>query len=403
MGLSHGIQKYRDTAKKTAKKTAAKEEVAVSKTAKAAAASAEAKAKSAKAKEAEKTARTTKTATAATRSKKDETARVVRTAKTKDTETKKLVDVQAAVSIEEEMIETAENELESLVEDGGYDDPMMDDEDVELEQELQAEVEETTAATGTLVKEDFTPVNSTRDRLVVEYAPLIKYIAQKIAARLPTNIELDDLMSSGVIGLMDAIEKYDASRDNKFKTYAEFRIRGAILDELRAQDWVPRSVREKAKVLERCYARIEQSKGRQATEEEVCQELGINQTEFHEMVSQVRSVSLLSFDDVNNFSKTDKRALHGFTDSNNYKSPTPYSEVNTAVLKKMIADAIQDLPEKQRLVLSLYYYEDLNLKEIGRVLDVTESRVSQLHTQAILRLKSKLRNHWDEFLVLFGA
>src|SRR6186997_3683832 len=112
-----------------------------------------------------------------------------------------------------------------------------------------------------------------KDKLILEYAPLIKFIAQKIAARLPANIELDDLISSGVIGLMDAMEKYDATRDNKFKTYAEFRIRGAILDELRAQDWVPRSVREKAKILERCYAKIEPRMGRQATDEEVCSEL----------------------------------------------------------------------------------------------------------------------------------
>src|SRR5215211_5034798 len=138
----------------------------------------------------------------------------------------------------------------------------------------------------------------TKEKLILEYAPLIKFIAQKIAVRLPSNIEFDDLVSSGVIGLMDAIDKYDPSRDNKFKTYAEFRIRGAILDELRAQDWVPRSVREKAKQLERAHAKLEQTKGRQATDEEVCQDLGISQLEYHEMLNQVRSVSLLSFDDV---------------------------------------------------------------------------------------------------------
>jgi RNA polymerase sigma factor FliA len=270
-----------------------------------------------------------------------------------------------------------------------------------LQKEIAEELERDAVQTAALVKEDFSPVNSTRDRLVLEYAPLIKYIAQKIAARLPANIELDDLISSGVIGLMDAIEKYDATRDNKFKTYAEFRIRGAILDELRAQDWVPRSVREKAKLLERCYAKIEQSKGRQATDEEVCEELSLSQEEYHDLLNQVRSVSLLSYDDLSHFSKADKRALHGYGDSGT-KAPTPFSEVNVAHVKKMIADAIHDLPEKQRLVLSLYYYEDLNLKEIGRVLDVTESRVSQLHTQAILRLKAKLRSNWDDFLALFG-
>jgi RNA polymerase sigma factor for flagellar operon FliA len=276
-----------------------------------------------------------------------------------------------------------------------------DDEDEELQADLEAELEREAPHTNALVKEDFSPVNSSRDKLILEYAPLIKYISQKIAARLPANIELDDLMSSGVIGLMDAIEKYDASRDNKFKTYAEFRIRGAILDELRAQDWVPRSVREKAKQLERCYARIEQAKGRQATEEEVCEELGISAEEFHDMLNQVKSVALLSYDDVSSFSKADKRALHGLGEGGS-RAPTPFSEVNVASVKKIIADAITDLPEKQRLVLSLYYYEDLNLKEIGRVLDVTESRVSQLHTQAVLRLKARLKNHFDDFLALFG-
>lgn len=271
--------------------------------------------------------------------------------------------------------------------------------DQALQQELETEIAKDAPHTAGLVKDDISPVNCHRDKLIPEYAPLIKYIAQKIAARLPANIELDDLMSSGVIGLMDAIEKYDPSRDNKFKTYAEFRIRGAILDELRAQDWVPRSVREKAKQLERVFARIEQDKGRQATDEEVCAELGISQEEYHDMLNQVRSVSLVSYDDITNFSKADKRSLHGYGESTS-KTPTPFSEINSAHLKKLIADAIRDLPEKQRLVLSLYYYEDLNLKEIGRVLDVTESRVSQLHTQAVLRLKARLKNHWDEFVSL---
>lgn len=269
-----------------------------------------------------------------------------------------------------------------------------------LQAELEKEIAKEAAHTSKLVKDDLSPVNANRDQLIVEYAPLIKYIAQKIAARLPANIELDDLISSGVIGLMDSIDKYDASRDNKFKTYAEFRIRGAILDELRAQDWVPRSVREKAKQLERCYSKLEQKTGRHATDEEVCEELGISQDEFHDLLNQVRSVSLISYDDISNFSKTDKRLIHGYGE--NSKSATPFSEVNHAVFKKMISDSIGELPEKQRLVLSLYYYEDLNLKEIGRVLDVTESRVSQLHTQAIIKLKSKLRKHLDELASSIG-
>src|SRR6516165_9399205 len=127
-----------------------------------------------------------------------------------------------------------------------------------------------------------------KDKLIMEYAPLIRFIAQKIAIRLPSNIELDDLISSGVIGLMDAIEKYDPTRDNKFKTYAEFRIRGAILDELRAQDWVPRSVREKAKMVERAYSKLECENGRPATDEEMCAELKITQDEFYELLNKAK-------------------------------------------------------------------------------------------------------------------
>src|ERR1700729_698214 len=136
-----------------------------------------------------------------------------------------------------------------------------------------------------------------KDKLILEYAPLIKFIAQKIAVRLPSNIELDDLISSGVIGLMDAIEKYDPTRDNKFKTYAEFRIRGAILDELRAQDWVPRSVRDKAKLLDRTIVELEVQLGRTATEEEIAAKLGMPIDDYHDLVNQVRPVSVLSIDD----------------------------------------------------------------------------------------------------------
>jgi RNA polymerase sigma factor for flagellar operon FliA len=295
----------------------------------------------------------------------------------------------------------AQNALAKAIEAKGEAGEKLETE-VALQKELEKELVLDLAHTNKLVKGDFSPVNTNREKLIREYAGLIKFIASKIAARLPSNIELDDLISSGVIGLMDAIDKYDSSRDNKFKTYAEFRIRGAILDELRSQDWVPRSVREKAKVLERAYSKIEQSKGRQATDEEVCIELGMTTEQYHEMLNEVRSVSLLSYDDITNLSNADKRSLHGNGEAGS-KVPTPYSEVSVAHLKKLVAEAIEDLPEKQRLVLSLYYYEDLNLKEIGRVLDVTESRVSQLHSQAIFKLKARLRNNWDDFVSMVSA
>ena len=232
-----------------------------------------------------------------------------------------------------------------------------------------------------------------KDEIVIEYAPLIKYIAQKIASRLPSNVELDDLISCGVIGLMDAIEKFDPSRDNKFKTYAEFRIRGSILDELRAQDWVPRSVREKAKLVERAYAKIEAAEGRPASDEEMCSELGINQEEFHDLINKAKSVSVLNIDDSASFNKGDKKLISGLMEDS--QSSNPFTAVANKNSREKIKEGIGQLPEKQRLVLSLYYYEDLNLKEIGQVLDVTESRVSQLHTQAIMKLKVKLKTTFD--------
>ncbi len=232
-----------------------------------------------------------------------------------------------------------------------------------------------------------------KDEIIIEYAPLVKYIAQKIASRLPSNIELDDLISCGVIGLMDAIEKFDPSRDNKFKTYAEFRIRGAILDELRAQDWVPRSIREKAKVIEKAYSKLEANLGRPASDEEMCAELKMTQDEFYDLLNKAKSISLLNIDDSASFNKGDKKLISEIVED--HRALNPYIAVAQKDSREKIKEGIMTLPEKQRLVLSLYYYEDLNLKEIGQVLDVTESRVSQLHTQAILKLKTKLRTLFE--------
>ena len=236
--------------------------------------------------------------------------------------------------------------------------------------------------------------NNQKKKIIKEYAPLVKFIAQRIAVRLPANIELDDLLSAGVIGLMDAIDKYDPARDTKFKTYAEFRIRGAILDELRAQDWIPRSMREKAKNIERAFSRLEQKLGRNVTEDEAARELGMELEEFQGALSQCKSISLVSLDEVGSFADGDRKSLLGLLESE--KGSNPMVRLAGAELKDVVAKAIEELPEKQRLVLSLYYYEDLNLKEIGQVLEVTESRVSQLHTQAVIRLRSKLGDYLED-------
>jgi RNA polymerase sigma factor for flagellar operon FliA len=228
-----------------------------------------------------------------------------------------------------------------------------------------------------------------RDQLIMDYAPLIRFVAQRIAARLPSNIEIDDLISAGVIGLMDAIEKYDPSRDNKFKTYAEFRIRGAILDELRSQDWVPRSIRDKAKKIDRTYAELEQRFGRNVSDAELSDALGLQLEEYYDMVAKVKAVTLLSIDELSGPTSHDRKSLLECLE--NIGSKNPFTQLKSKGIRELLIKNIEELPEKQKLVLSLYYYEDLNLKEIGRVLDVTESRVSQLHTQAVNKLRNKLK------------
>ena len=229
-----------------------------------------------------------------------------------------------------------------------------------------------------------------RDQLITDYAPLIRFVAQRIAARLPSNIDIDDLISAGVIGLMDAIEKYDPTRDNKFKTYAEFRIRGAILDELRSQDWVPRSVRDKAKKIERAFSELEQKLGRTASTKELSESLGITLDEYYEMVSKVKAVTMLSIDELVGPGQNDKKSL--LDSLENSKSANPFSQLKNKDVRDVLTKHIGELPEKQQLVLSLYYFEELNLKEIGKILEVTESRVSQLHTQAVEKLKQKLKD-----------
>jgi RNA polymerase sigma factor for flagellar operon FliA len=229
-----------------------------------------------------------------------------------------------------------------------------------------------------------------RDQLILDYAPLIRFIAQKISSRLPSNVDIDDLISAGVIGLMDAIEKYDPSRDNKFKTYAEFRVRGAILDELRSQDWVPRSVRDKAKKIERTYTELEQRLGRSATDTEISDALELSLDEYYAMISKVKAVTLLSAEDVLSPIRQERKGILDELEAGNSKNP--FLQLKNKNVQQVIKDHIKELPEKQKLVLSLYYYEDLNLKEIGRILDVTESRVSQLHTQAVEKLRHKLKH-----------
>ena len=234
-----------------------------------------------------------------------------------------------------------------------------------------------------------------KEQIVHEHTPLIRYIVNRIAVRLPSHIDLDDLHNTGVIGLMDAIEKYDPEKNCKFKTYAEFRIKGAILDQLRSLDWVPRSVRQKGRRLERAYGEVEQRLGRSATEDEVADSLGLQLDKLQELVNQVRGISLVNLEEIRTGGQEGDRNGNYADVVEDVNAENPYSTLKLQEMKQIVADTIATLPEKERLVISLYYYEDLNMKEIGNILGITESRVCQIHTKSVLRLRSKLKNTLD--------
>ena len=234
-----------------------------------------------------------------------------------------------------------------------------------------------------------------KDQVVLEHTSLIRYIVNRIAVRLPSHIDLDDLHNTGVIGLMDAIDKYDIEKNCKFKTYAEFRIKGAILDQLRSLDWVPRSVRQKSRKLERAYGEVEQRLGRAASEEEVADSLGLQIDKFHDLMNQVRGISMINLEEIRG-TNSDGDSAGTFADIiEDVHAENPFATLKGSEQKHAVADTIGALPEKERLVISLYYYDDLNMKEIGNILGITESRVCQIHTKAVMRLRSKLKGAVD--------
>ena len=229
-----------------------------------------------------------------------------------------------------------------------------------------------------------------REEVIKRYSPMIKYVANRIAMRLPPHIEVDDLISVGVLGLMDAISKYDSSRGAKFKTYAEFRVRGAILDELRAMDWVPRSIRQKASNVDKVVQALQAKLSRSPEDEEVAKEMGISLDQFHDTLNETKSIPIFSLEDLGIAKESGEQqslldCLAGKADAD------PQTQIRLIELKEIIAKAIDALPEKERLMVSLYYYEELTMKEIGAVLEITESRVSQIHSKAVYRLRTKLK------------
>ena len=231
-----------------------------------------------------------------------------------------------------------------------------------------------------------------REQLILNYAPVVRRVVGRMMMTLPASIDMDDLISYGSIGLIDAVEKFDPNRGIKFETYAVSRIRGTIYDELRALDWIPRSIRQKAKELEKAYSELEHNLGRSASDQEIAEFMGKSNEEIATLLDEVNRTSLISLDDfalkdgesTSIVDKIEDKNLTGALDS-----------LLDSELVNKLSEAIDQLPERERTLISLYYYEKLTLKEIGKVLSITESRVCQLHTRAVMRLRTTLKSYRD--------
>jgi len=234
-----------------------------------------------------------------------------------------------------------------------------------------------------------TKETAARDELILSYSPLVKYVAGRLASSLPQTVDTADLISYGIFGLIDAIEKYDITRAIKFETYAIARIKGAIIDELRAMDWVPRSVRSRAREIEQAYIALENEFKRVPSDAEVAERIGVTPKEFQDILARLSYTSVVSFEElwVGGDREDGQSAIGTIRDDS---ADDPVAMFESVEIKEILAGAIERLPEREKTVIALYYYEGLTLKEIGTVLGVTESRVSQLHTKAVLRLRARL-------------
>jgi RNA polymerase sigma factor for flagellar operon FliA len=228
----------------------------------------------------------------------------------------------------------------------------------------------------------------TREALIVHYSPLVKYVAGRVAVGLPQNVEQADLVSYGIFGLIDAIEKFDPARGFKFETYAISRIKGAIIDELRSIDWVPRSVRGKARAVERAYAKLEAEHHRSPSDSELADELGVSDSQLQQTFSQISFIGVVALDEM--LGGGDRGESMSLGDTVPDAAPGPVATFEVEEMRHILAEAINGMPEREKIVLTLYYYEGLTLADIGEVLGVTESRVCQIHTKSVIHLRSKL-------------
>ncbi|MBD5458634.1 MAG: FliA/WhiG family RNA polymerase sigma factor [Lachnospiraceae bacterium] len=237
---------------------------------------------------------------------------------------------------------------------------------------------------------DKTKSSALREKIILEYAPLVKMVAGRLSMYLGYNVEYEDLVSYGIFGLIDAIDKFDALKDVKFETYASLRIRGAILDQIRKMDWIPRTIRQKQKRIDTAIKEIEARCGRGATDEEIAKNLGISNEEYVEWQSQMKITNVVS---LNEFLEQGSEIPNDNSFNRKAQFDEPEEVIERDELKRILAGALELLTEKERKVIVLYYYEDLTLKEISSILEVSESRTSQLHTRALQKMKSKLGNY----------
>lgn len=229
-----------------------------------------------------------------------------------------------------------------------------------------------------------------REKIILEYAPLVKVVAGRLSMYLGYNVEYEDLVSYGIFGLIDAIDKFDCFKEVKFETYASLRIRGAILDQIRKMDWIPRTIRQKQKKIETVIKEVEQTTGHSATDEEIAKGLGISEEEYLDWQSQMKITGLVS---LNEYMEQGCDVSQDYSRHSFSVFESPEARIEKEELTKVLGDALDLLTEKERKVITLYYYEELTLKEISNILEVSESRISQLHTRALQKMKSKMGNY----------
>jgi len=232
---------------------------------------------------------------------------------------------------------------------------------------------------------------ASRDKLLAEYTPLVRYTAQRMSINLPKSVQLGDLIGAGVMGLIKAVESFDSGREVKFETYATHKIRGAILDDLREQDWIPRSIRQKARMIKNAYTELEKEIGRTPYDNEVAEHLNLEPAEFEDLLSEVAPTTIISLNEVmsDNYGESTNVALIDTIEDTSVINPLDRLGMEEA--KKILAGALMALPENERQVIALYHYEEMTLKEIGVAMNLTEGRVSQIHSKAMLKLKAKLQ------------